>query len=1167
MLLIRDGINAFKYPILWMGLFVCLSNTITLAQNASLPKVIPPSPDAASLGKFGDMPVGYYTGTPSISVPLYNLNAGNFTLPISLSYHASGVKVEEEAGFVGLGWALQGGGVITKSTKNISDFESFGYPQSSVPDPNDVNYMQAVAMGHADPEPDIFYFNFAGKSGKFIMHSLQQSADCMDVTLINQEKICVTYNFTTHAWTITTDNGIRYIFGVQEYNLPQSASSDVSAASAKSSLLSSPSFVSSWYLSEIILTNNESIYFDYANGWDEGFSSKSRISVNQTIRIPYDSYGGETCQDAGAPLISYSASKNTFFNVYLRKIRFRNLYLDFITENRTDIEPEPSSSKLPQRLKQVNIYAIDNAVNKLIKTYEFGYEYFNEGIPNLDPYEYTRLKLAYVREVNGAEENPPYKFSYYDSQEDDYELPGKDSYSRDYWGFFNGKNNENIHSSHYNNQWIGGSLIPPFADDFGYGLIQDSGADRSPDPELTKVGVLTRVDYPTGGSTVFDFEAHQYTTSERVVIDVPLQTLYQNGPMVTNPPAPDFDRIQIDLEYGTTVKIDVVLYCDLWQETGGHCQLNTGHTGVINRLLEGSQTEFFMSFPTGSVQYDQSYHYEYEVDLPPGSYEILADLDYDGWVTIMDIDYDQPTGGFHLVSKPVGGVRVARITEKGESNNSPDKVTKFVYDDGLLMNDRQVFHYFEKSYAFCSSSQDAASFFLTRKSSSNYPLGSGAQGSHIGYGTVTALYGENGENGKTVYNYMNYPEEVAPDPPIPDETMTVPNENGFLLSQLDYKRKSDGTFQKLKLKENVYNDDTDLTKYISGFKSYTANGPGNLPYVCLYKPYVLESERWNLIQEVITTFDPDDENKSLVTTTDYAYDNPDHYQLTSTKQTANSRTIITELKYPADFEDADADPVTLDMKNNKFIHNAVLQKTILQDKNNVQEVLNSTITRYGANYLPSEIAVFEPASPVANNTTAFPLYKPVNGYDITKFEKKLIFKYDTRGNIIEYQQPNNTVMSYLWDPDGNNPLAEITNASDGQSFHTSFEYSGGTAGTARTGTRYYNQGSYTIPFTPPAGTTCLMSYWYWENDQWKFSGQVPFSATINQGSRLDEIRVFPAGARITTYSYKPFVGVSSATDNNNVSRLFEYDLLGRLRAVYDNDKNVTSGYTYHYKAQ
>ena len=39
------------------------------------PKIIPPSPNAASLAKFGDIPVSHYTGATDISIPIYTIQA------------------------------------------------------------------------------------------------------------------------------------------------------------------------------------------------------------------------------------------------------------------------------------------------------------------------------------------------------------------------------------------------------------------------------------------------------------------------------------------------------------------------------------------------------------------------------------------------------------------------------------------------------------------------------------------------------------------------------------------------------------------------------------------------------------------------------------------------------------------------------------------------------------------------------------------------------------------------------------------------------------------------------------------------------------------------------------------------------------------------------------
>ncbi len=103
--------------------------TVLLAAAACLPwnrlhaqesNSLSPSPDSRTLVRDIQNPVDYHTGTVNVQAPLYTVQANGISIPITLSYNTSGIKVNDTPTSTGLGWRLSAGGKITRIVKKIS---------------------------------------------------------------------------------------------------------------------------------------------------------------------------------------------------------------------------------------------------------------------------------------------------------------------------------------------------------------------------------------------------------------------------------------------------------------------------------------------------------------------------------------------------------------------------------------------------------------------------------------------------------------------------------------------------------------------------------------------------------------------------------------------------------------------------------------------------------------------------------------------------------------------------------------------------------------------------------------------------------------------------------------------------------------------------------------
>ena len=238
-----------------------IANSISgYAQNAAL-RIGMPSPSAAALGKFGEVPANLYTGKPNISIAIYELKSRALSVSISLSYDASGVKVEEGAGWVGLNWSLNAGGVITRTVRGLPDEISEGYYNTGdqvIPTPSQA-YLDSVDKEQADSLPDLFFFNFAGRSGQFVLGFGDT------IRTMPHQKIRIVPSISggppeITKWEVYIEDGTRFVFSDTEKTIERPSS--ISGYEPENG--ATRSFYTSWYLSKIYsAVGQDSIEFKY----------------------------------------------------------------------------------------------------------------------------------------------------------------------------------------------------------------------------------------------------------------------------------------------------------------------------------------------------------------------------------------------------------------------------------------------------------------------------------------------------------------------------------------------------------------------------------------------------------------------------------------------------------------------------------------------------------------------------------------------------------------------------------------------------------------------------------------------------------------------------------------------------------------------------------------
>ena len=499
-------------------LFTVNSFANTQYTKENLNRIIPVSPNAASLGIFGSIPVGHHTGVPQISVPIHQIDFHGLSLPIELNYHASGIKVTQEASSVGLGWALNAGGCISRNIQHLDDFTTYQgyyestrikppYPEGENPQINSQDYLPFMGLqGTSDAEPDFFTYTFGAHSGAFFLKPYVQSGGIASI-MGKENDVKIQYIKSTTSWEVTDAYGFKYIFGSTEetretartYSRPGMYTTDInginrSTFNAKDLLPA----VTSWYLESIVSPQNDVIRFKYKK---EKLLTKYQFSEEKYFRVDY-SFPDlmHLANEYDSSSISYSENEQ----LILSSIEYNGGSVVFEYETRTDLQLS-NVSNISKKLTSVTVYENETAVSpggrKRVKHCTLTHSYMGNAVD----YQNSRLmlnELCFVPTDPSSTDIKKYRFSYNPGV-----LPSKYSQAVDYWGYHNGLGSPNRGTRE-------NTAISPFiylGNSWHWQNLSFGGMYRKPEERCAKYGTLQSIQYPTGGKTVFDFELNDFT--------------------------------------------------------------------------------------------------------------------------------------------------------------------------------------------------------------------------------------------------------------------------------------------------------------------------------------------------------------------------------------------------------------------------------------------------------------------------------------------------------------------------------------------------------------------------------------------------------------------------------------------------------------------------------
>lgn len=1086
-------------------LFTCsvFKNNFCYAQHSGrIPYGVPQVPDVAALFKATERPIGAFTGTTPIEVPLYFIDAKQFSVPISIAYNNGGIKVEEVASNVGLGWSLTGTFVVSRAVRGIADDNIGGFlhnPTKPSSFPGTKTAVDIVLKNQEDIQPDIFYYSINGRSGKFFFNELGE------VNQIEQSGVSIrpifdgvvpAMNEKIKGWLIKDEMGNSYYFGINKSRTKSFVGENFSVITGTVGNYPNYNTVhnAAWHIAEIRDLNGVLLY-----SYDYQLTPNVELTTRSTAVLTLQR-GGPTLVQCVYP----SQVDNPNIQVYNDDYVLKNICagqdsVHFYSSQRIDC--------YFKKLDSVRVFSRDNTLKK---RFVFRYDYFDAGQSSLPNHRTKRLKLLSVSEKSVlSNDSICTKFEYNAMQ-----LPERFSNSIDYWGYHNGRSNST-------------SIPNGVYTYFGVTMNITDKADRRPSHSHCAAGTLTKINYPTGGSREFVYEGHDAKNDSLNQIWTPnppggtYQVLWDSikvpefTPAIENPPLPPAFLKQFQLTSRSEFKFSLF---------GAPCA-GSSYKVRIYKILSGVETlvQSFLGATTGNLTLNEGvYVFKFYFDNTCHFIRILGEK---------GVPADE-------APIPVGGLRVREIRDFDPVSNTYyttkyryRKFTDTAMTSGELISPVIV--------AAPNESNNPCSFLLLT-AQSQYPLVAEG-GSYVVYPQVSTIEPGNGRRDQQYSFVADQTSDIeyrAPFAPSSDFSW----KRGRLIAEKKY-NESGGLVAK---NVNVYPTtefyDNDTWDY-----EFSLWADPTIPAMVKYQHGIVASGVYNTHQSAGGTWHPclvihNDLMPCSFTLKQYV-NSSNFYAPTMNIQTQYSSSGRVDTRIDYSYYSDLGKPILKQEKhylsnggirtvNYKYAFNNLVDfafpliaevKDSLKNRNVLQplEIITKFHSGGDSSFITATKNEYAFVGHPILQITSQKKYTTLTEYTAQNFST-----YDNWGNILETFKNNDVKETYLYGYKSQYPVAKIV----GSNWST---------------------------------VNSVVS-----QEQLNLVTDIANNDAAVR-NLLNNLRTNPAtkNSLITTYTYLPLIGITSETDAKGKTMFFEYDGMGRLELVKDDNGKILKMYCYSYLGQ